>query len=54
MVGEDEAQLVGAQRLVAVREADAAVELRVTGETLLEARPPDQDEADLEAVKEVT
>jgi hypothetical protein len=41
VVGEDEAQLVGAQRLVVVREADAAVELRVAREAFLQARHPD-------------
>jgi hypothetical protein len=53
VAGQDEGEFFVAEGLVAVREPDPAVELRVGGESLLEAGHADQEKAEGAAVESV-
>ena len=53
VVGQDEREVVGVERLVLVGEADPAVQLGVAGQLPVEAGHADQDQAEVAAVEEV-
>ena len=53
MLGEQPADLFGAQAAERMNEADAGIELRIAGQPLFDAWHSDQDQADLIAIEQI-